>query len=57
MKVAVPTEVLDEAVAAGNLDLIDLWVEDEFGFPWVLAHGEDMSFMSTEQYHDWTTEL
>jgi len=57
MKVAVPNEVLDEAVAAGNLDLLDLWVEDEFGFPWVLAHGEDMKFMSVEQYHDWSTEV
>jgi len=57
MKVAVPSEVLDEVAAAGNLDLLDLWVEDEFGFPWVLAHGEDMKFMSTEQYREWSTEI
>ena len=57
MKVAVPNEVLDEAVAAGNLDLLDLWVEDEFGFPWVLAHGADMNFMTVEQYQEWSTEI
>jgi|TARA_Y100000817_G_scaffold303733_1_gene286009 hypothetical protein len=57
MKVAVPNEVLDEIAAAGNIDLLDLWVEDEFGFPWLLAKNEDMNFITAEQYHDWSTEL
>ncbi len=57
MKVAVPTEVLDESAAAGNLDSLDLWVEDEFGFPWVLAKNDEMIFMSTEQFHEWSTEI
>ena len=57
MKVAVPREVLEETAATGKLDLLDLWVEDEFGFPWLLAHGENMEFMSEESYRQWSTEL
>ena len=57
MKVAVPNEVLDEVAASGNLELLDLWVEDEFGFPWLLAHAQEMNFLTTEQYHEWSTEL
>ena len=57
MKVAVPTEVLEEVATAGDLELLDLWVEDEFGFPWILCHAEDMSFMTPEQYQQWSTEL
>ena len=43
---AVPSEVLEEVAAAGNLELLDLWVEDEFGFPWILCHAENMDFMT-----------
>lgn len=57
MKVAVPYAVMEETAASGNLDLLDLWVEDEFGFPWVLAHGEDMQFMSEESYKEWCNEV
>ena len=57
MKVAVSYAVMEETAASGNLDLLDLWVEDEFGFPWVLAHGEDMQFMSEESYKEWCNEV
>ena len=57
MKVAVPAEVLEEVAAAGDIELLDLWVEDEFGFPWILCHAENMDFMTPEQYHEWSTEL
>ena len=57
MSVAVPREVMEEVAAAGDLELLDLWVEDEFGFPWTLCHAEDMSFMTVEQYQQWSTEL
>ena len=57
MKVAVPSEVLEEVAKSGSIEMIDLWVEDEFGFPWILSHAEDMSFMTVEQYKQWSTEL
>tara|TARA_Y100001963_G_C6430809_1_gene286964 strand:+ start:218 stop:523 length:306 start_codon:yes stop_codon:yes gene_type:complete len=57
MKVAVPREVMEETAATGNIELLDLWVEDEFGFPWILAHGEDMQFMSEESYKEWCNEV
>ena len=57
MKVAVPSEVLEEVAAAGDIELLDLWVEDEFGFPWILSHAENMNFMTVEQYQQWSTEL
>tara|TARA_Y100001973_G_scaffold83872_1_gene124509 strand:+ start:2281 stop:2586 length:306 start_codon:yes stop_codon:yes gene_type:complete len=57
MKVAVPYAVMEETAASGNLDLLDLWVEDEFGFPWILAHGENMQFMSEESYKEWCNEV
>ena len=57
MKVAVPKEVLEEVAASGDAEIIDLWVEDEFGFPWVVAHAENMNFMTVEQYSDWISEL
>ena len=57
MKVAVPSEVLEEVAKSGSIELMDLWVEDEFGFPWILSHAEDMSFMTVEQYKQWSTEL
>ena len=57
MKVAVPNEVLDETATTGDLETLDKWVEDEFGFPWVLAHASQMQFLSVEQYRQWSTEL
>ena len=57
MKVAVPKEVMMMTAETGNLELLDLWVEDEFGFPWVLAHGENMNFMSPESYKVWCNEI
>ena len=54
MKVAVPSEVLEEVAAAGDIELLDLWVEDEFGFPWILCHAENMNFMTVEQYQKWS---
>ena len=57
MTVAVPKEVMEEVAAAGNLELLDLWVEDEFGFPWVLNHAGQMSFMSVEDYNRWCNEV
>lgn len=57
MKVAVPSEVLEEVAKSGSVELLDLWVEDEFGFPWTLCHAEDMSFMTVEEYQQWSTEL
>ena len=57
LQVAVPSEVLEEVAAAGNIELLDLWVEDEFGFPWILCHAENMDFMTPEQYQQWSTEL
>ena len=57
MKVAVPREVMEETAASGDLELLDLWVEDEFGFPWILAHGENMQFMSEESYKEWCNEV
>ena len=57
MKVAVPNEVLEEVAASGDAEIIDLWVEDEFGFPWVVAHAENMDFMTVEQYSNWISEL
>ena len=57
MSVAVPSEVMEEVAAAGNIELLDLWVEDEFGFPWILCHAENMDFMTPEQYEQWSTEL
>ena len=57
MKVAVPAEVMQEVAAAGNVELLDLWVEDEFGFPWILSHASEMQFLSVEQYQQWSTEL
>ena len=57
MKVAVPHEVMEETAASGDLELLDLWVEDEFGFPWILAHGENMQFMSEESYKEWCNEV
>ena len=57
MKVAVPHEVMEETAASGELDLLDLWVEDEFGFPWLLAHAENMEFMSEESYKEWCSEV
>ena len=57
MKVAVPSEVMEEVAAAGDLELLDLWVEDEFGFPWILCHAENMNFMTVEQYQQWKDEV
>ena len=57
MKVAVPAEVLEEVAASGDIQLIDLWVENEFGFPWILCHAENMSFMTVEQYQQWKDEV
>ena len=57
MSVAVPSEVMEEVAAAGDIELLDLWVEDEFGFPWILCHAENMDFMTPEQYEQWSTEL
>ena len=56
MKVAVPAEVMQEVAADGNIELLDLWVEDEFGFPWVLSHASEMQFLTTEQYQEWSTQ-
>ena len=53
MRVVVPFEVMEEVAASGDLELLNLWVEDEFGFPWLLAHGENMQFMSEESYKEW----
>ena len=57
MTVAVPREVMEEVAAAGDLELLDLWVEDEFGFPWILCHAENMDFMTPEQYQQWKDEV
>ncbi len=57
MKVAVPNEVLDETAANGDLETLDKWVEDEFGFPWVLSHASEMQFLSVEQYQQWKEEV
>ena len=57
MTVAVPSEVMEETAASGNLELRDLWVEDEFGFPWVLNHAGRMVFMSAEQYEEWSRTI
>ena len=57
MSVAVPREVMEEVAAAGDLELLDLWVEDEFGFPWILNHAGSMSFMTVEQYQQWKDEV
>ena len=57
MSVAVPSEVMEEVAAAGDIELLDLWVEDEFGFPWVLNHAGQMSFMPVEDYKEWCNEL
>ena len=57
MKVAVPAEVLEEVAKSGSIEMIDLWVEDEFGFPWILSHAEDMTFMTVEQYQQWKDEV
>ena len=57
MKVAVPNEVLDETAATGDLETLDKWVEDEFGFPLVLAHASQMQFLSVEQYKTWKEEI
>jgi len=57
MKVAVPSEVLEEVAKSGSIELMDLWVEDEFGFPWILSHAEDMTFMTVEQYQQWKDEV
>ena len=57
MSVAVPSEVMEEVAAAGDIELLDLWVEDEFGFPWVLAHASAMQFLSVEQYETWKEEV
>lgn len=57
IKVAVPNKVMEETAASGDLELLDLWVENEFGFPWLLAHGENMQFMSEESYREWCNEV
>ena len=57
LQVAVPSAVLEEVAAAGDIELLDLWVEDEFGFPWLLNHAADMKFLTTEQYHEWKDEV
>ena len=57
MQVAVPSEVMEEVAAAGDLELLDLWVEDEFGFPWVLNHAVQMSFMPVQDYKEWCSEV
>ena len=57
MSVAVPSEVMEEVAAAGDIELLDLWVEDEFGFPWVLNDAGQMSFMPIEDYKEWCNEL
>jgi hypothetical protein len=57
MKVAVPSEVLEEVAGAGDIELLDLWVEDEFGFPWLLNHASDMKFLTTEQYNNWRDDV
>jgi len=57
MTVAVPSGVMEEVAAAGDLELLDLWVEDEFGFPWVLNHAGQMSFMSEDDYRRWCNEV
>ena len=57
MKVAVASEILEEVAAAGDMEVLDLWVEDEFGFPWVLAHASAMQFLSVEQYETWKEEV
>ncbi len=57
MKVAVPNAVLGETAASGDMETLDKWVEDEFGFPWVLSHASEMQFITTEQYHEWSTQL
>ena len=57
MTVSVPKEVMEEVAAAGDIELLDLWVEDEFGFPWVLNHAGQMSFMSVKDYDRWCNEV
>tara|TARA_B100000073_G_C23447643_1_gene458013 strand:- start:118 stop:405 length:288 start_codon:yes stop_codon:yes gene_type:complete len=57
MTVAVPREVMEEVASAGDLELLDLWVEDEFGFPWILNHAGQMSFMPVEDYNRWCNEV
>tara|TARA_B100001778_G_scaffold317837_1_gene305870 strand:- start:719 stop:1006 length:288 start_codon:yes stop_codon:yes gene_type:complete len=57
MQVAVPSEVMEEVAAAGDLELLDLWVEDEFGFPWLLNHAGQMSFMPVKDYKEWCNEI
>ncbi len=57
MNVAVPSEVMEETAASGNLELLDLWVEDEFGFPWLLNHAGQMTFMTVEDYKEWKNEI
>ena len=52
-----PREVMEEVAAAGDLELLDLWVEDEFGFPWILNHAGQMSFMPVEDYYRWCNEV
>ena len=56
MKVAVPNAVLDETAASGDMETLDKWVEDEFGFPWILCHNENLNFMTVEQYKVWKEE-
>ena len=53
MQVRVPDNILEEVAASGSLDTLDLWIEDEYGFPWLLAKGQDMVFLSQEQYNSW----
>lgn len=57
LQVAVPSEVLEEVAGAGDIELLDLWVEDEFGFPWLLNHAADMKFLTTEQYNNWRDDV
>ena len=57
MRVVVPFEVMEEVAASGDLELLNLWVEDEFGFPWILNHAENMEFMSEESYKEWCNEV
>ena len=56
MKVAVPTSVLEQISETQNLELIDIWVENEFGFPWIASHATELQWLSPEQYQQWKDE-
>ena len=50
MRVGVPAEVMREIVSTREIWAMEKWIENEFGFPWLMAGGEEWKVMTVEEF-------